>query len=160
MNRKSIAVFGFLTVALLAAPALATLGEGVTGVVVGRGVVEEQVKVREPGGTEFVAQQITIQPGGHTGWHTHPGAALAIVTSGALAVTSFREGRQGDADSARSGPRCVTRTVSAGQSFVDPGHGNVHIARNLGTVPAELRVTYTGVPPAGAFRIDAPDPGC
>jgi hypothetical protein len=160
MNRKSIVVLGLLTIALLATPALATLGEGVSGVVLGRGAVEEQVKVREPGGTEFVAQQITIQPGGHTGWHTHPGAALAIVTAGELTLTSFREGRQGDADSARRGPRCVTRTVSAGQSFVDPGHGNVHIARNLGTVPAEVRVTYTGVPAGGAFRLDTPDPGC
>jgi hypothetical protein len=102
--------------------------------------------------------QITIQPGGHTGWHTHLGAALAIVKSGALTLTGFREGRVGD--SARSGGRCVTQTFSAGQSFVDPGHGHVHIARNLGTEPAGVWVTYTGVPPAGAFRLDAADPGC
>jgi Cupin domain len=160
MNRKTMVVLGLLTVALLATPALATLGEGVSGTVLGRGAVSEAVKVREPNGTEFVAQQITIQPGGHTGWHTHPGAALVVVTSGTLTVTNFREGRSGDTDSVRNGPRCLTLAYAAGQSFVDPGHGNVHIGRNLGTTPVELRVTYTGVPPAGAFRIDAADPGC
>jgi mannose-6-phosphate isomerase-like protein (cupin superfamily) len=158
MNRKSIVALGFLSVALLAAPALATLGEGVAGVVQARGTVGEKVKVREADGTEFVTQQITIQPGGNTGWHTHPGAALAIVKSGTLTLTNFREGRQ--LESARNGSRCFTQTVSAGESFVDPGHGNVHIARNLGTVPVEVWVTYTGVPPAGAFRLDAADPGC
>lgn len=158
MNGKSVVVLGLLSVALLAAPALATLGEGVAGVVQARGMVGEQVRVREVAGSEFVTQQITIQPGRQTGWHTHPGAALAIVKSGTLTLTGFREGRV--LNSARSGPRCVTETYSAGQSFVDPGHGHVHIARNLGTAPAEVWVTYTGVPPAGAFRLDAADPGC
>ncbi|MGH3029020.1 MAG: hypothetical protein ACRDMW_10750 [Gaiellaceae bacterium] len=37
---------------------------------------------------------------------------------------------------------------------------HVHIARNLGSVAAEVWVTYTGVPAGGAFRIDAEDPGC
>lgn len=158
MNRKSVVVLGLLSVALLATPALATLGEGVTGVVQARGSIGEKVKVREATDTEFVTQQVAIQPGGHTGWHTHPGAALAIVKSGTLTLTGVREGRQ--LESVRSGDRCVTQTFSAGQSFVDAGHGHVHIARNLGTVPAEVWVTYTGVPPAGAFRLDAADPGC
>jgi quercetin dioxygenase-like cupin family protein len=158
MNRKSIVVLGLLTVALLATPALATLPEGVTGVVQARGTVGEKVKVREADGTEFVTQQITIQPGGSTGWHTHPGAALAIVKSGTLTLTGVRGGNHAFA---RAGSRCVTQTFSAGQSFVDPGHGHVHIARNLGTAPAEVWVTYTGVQPVGgAFRIDAADPGC
>jgi len=33
-------------------------------------------------------------------------------------------------------------------------------ARNLGSVAAEVWVTYTGVPPGGTFRIDAEDFGC
>ena len=153
MNRKSLAWLGLLTVGLLAAPALATLPEGVSGVVHARATVAEKVKVRELPGTEFVTQQITIQPGGSTGWHTHPGTALAIVKSGTLTLTGVREGHHNP-------PRCETETFSAGQSFVDEGHGHVHIARNLGTVPAEVWVTYTGVPQGGAFRLDAGDPGC
>jgi hypothetical protein len=158
MNRKSVVVLGLLTVALLAAPALATLPDGVSGAVQARGTIGEQVKVREAAGTELVMQQIAIQPGGQTGWHTHPGAALVIVKSGALTVTGLRGGRA--SDSARGGGRCVTQTYSAGQSFVDPGHGHVHIGRNLGTVPVELWVSYTGVELGGAFRLDSADPGC
>jgi hypothetical protein len=157
MKRKSLAVLGLLSVALLAVPALATLPEGVTGVVQARGTVSEKVKVREAAGTELVTQQITIQPGGHTGWHTHPGTALAIVKSGTLTLTGVRAGHRA---SAQGGSRCVTQTFSAGQTFVDPGHGHVHVARNLGTAPAEVWVTYTGVPSGGAFRLDAADPGC
>jgi quercetin dioxygenase-like cupin family protein len=153
VNRKTLAAVGLLAVALIATPALATLPNGVTGVVHARAVIDEKVKVREAAGTELVAQQITIQAGGDTGWHTHPGAALAIVKSGTLTVTSVRPGKHG-------APRCETKTVPAGQAFVDPGHGNVHIARNLGPAPAEVWVTYTGVPVGGAFRIDADDPGC
>jgi Cupin domain len=153
MNARTVVLLGLLTVALLATPALATLSEGVSGTVHARGTVGEKLKVREPEGTDFVAHQITIQPGGHTGWHTHPGAALVIVKAGALTLTNVRTGHP-------NGPRCFEETYAAGQSFVDAGHGNVHIARNLGTVPVELWVTYTGVPQGGAFRIDAAEPGC
>lgn len=156
MNKKSYVALGVLAVAL-AAPALATPPEGASGVVQARGAVDEKVRVHERAGTEFVTQQIQIQPGGSTGWHTHPGAALAIVKSGTLTLTGLRGQHHGTADGAS---RCVTQTVSAGQAFVDAGHGHVHIARNLGTQVVEVWVTYTGVQPGGAFRLDAEDPGC
>jgi quercetin dioxygenase-like cupin family protein len=153
MSWKTIAALGALAVALLATPALATPPDGASGVVLARSVVDEKVKIREEPGTELVSQVITIAPGGNTGWHTHPGAALAIVSQGSLTVTRVMH-------TGKHGARCETVAYPAGKAFVDPGHGHVHIARNLGTVPAEVRVTYTGVPVGGAFRIDAADPGC
>jgi predicted metal-dependent enzyme (double-stranded beta helix superfamily) len=134
----------------------------VAGVIHARGTVSEKVKVREPKNTEFVTQQVTIQPGGDTGWHTHPGAALVTVKSGTLTLTGLRHRGDDDDDHDRGGRRgrCETESFSAGQAFVDAGHGHVHIGRNLGTTPVELWVTFTGVPPGGAFRIDAADPGC
>src|SRR5258708_5512975 len=63
-----------------------------------------------------------------TGWHTHPGHSLIIVTSGTL--TEY------DAD-------CTPHVYAFVQgqpapTFVDPGHahGHVHIVRNEGSVPA------------------------
>ena len=61
-----------------------------------------------------------------TGWHTHPGHSLIIVTSGTL--TEYM-------------PDCVPHvyTFVPGQpapTFIDPGHGHVHIIRNEGPVPA------------------------
>ena len=94
---------------------------------------------------DFTVQQITLAPGGATGWHTHPGPALVLVRSGAITLYNATAG-------------CSGTTYRAGQSFVDKGFGNVHIARN--EAPAgnvDLYVLY--LTPAGAgVRIDTPTP--
>ena len=114
MGRKRLAVLGFVGAALLVAPALATLPSGAAGVIHARGTVSEKVKVREPKNTDFVTHQITIQPGGHTGWHTHPGATLVTVKSGTLTLTDLRQ-RDDDDDDDRGHRRgrCETRSFSA-----------------------------------------------
>ena len=96
---------------------------------------------------ETVMQQIVIAPGGNTGWHSHPGPVVVLIKSGQM---SFYDGDD---------PTCTVRTYSAGQSFIDSGQGHVHIARNEGNANLELWVTYFDVPPGGAFRIDALNPG-
>jgi quercetin dioxygenase-like cupin family protein len=98
------------------------------------------------GHTDFVLREITIQPGGSTGWHWHDGTLFGRVEAGTLTHT--------DAD-------CTTvATYRAGQGIVEPsGAGNVHIGRNLGPTPLVLEVLY--VNPAGApLAEDAADPGC
>lgn len=97
---------------------------------------------------ETVVQQIVIAPGGHTGWHSHPGPVVVLLKSGALTFYSGDD------------PACAPRTYSAGQAFIDSGQGHVHIAKNLSTTEnVELWATYFDVPPGGAFRLDALDPG-
>jgi hypothetical protein len=97
---------------------------------------------------ETVMQQIVIGPGGNTGWHSHPGPAVALVKSGELTLYSSDD------------PTCTGRTYSAGQAFVDSGQGHVHIARNLSqTQNTEVWVTYFDVPAGASPRIDAPNPG-
>lgn len=101
-----------------------------------------------PQAQETVMQQITIGPGGHTGWHSHPGPVVVLVKAGALTFYS------GD-DQA-----CTPRTYTAGQAFVDSGQGHVHIARNLSTTDnLELWATYFDVPAGAPFRLDRTDPG-
>jgi len=96
---------------------------------------------------DTVMQQIIIAPGGHTGWHSHPGPVVVLIKSGQM---SFYDGDD---------PTCTVRTYSAGQAFIDSGQGHVHIARNEGTENLELWATYFDVPPGGLLRINAPDPG-
>ncbi len=117
-----------------------------------KGGAQEVIHV--PDAAETVMHQITIQPAvnnggviGNTGWHSHPGPVVVLITAGEM---SFY-----DSDD----PTCTARRYTAGQAFVDSGQGHVHIARNEGTVPLVLSATYFDVPPAGAFRIDAPAPG-
>lgn len=148
-------------VTVLAGAALATPGSGVlTAMVFARGTFADPTDIKfkvdaggeevihAPDARETVMQQIVIGPGGHTGWHSHPGPVVVIVRAGALTFYSSED------------PGCTPRTYSAGQTFIDRGQGHVHIARNLSTTEnLELWATYFDVPPGGAFRIDAPNPG-
>ena len=99
---------------------------------------EDVINVRDARDT--VMQQIVIGPGGHTGWHSHPGPVVVLVKSGALTLYSGND------------PACKGRTYSAGQAFIDQG-SDVHIGRNESqSQNVELWVTYFDVPPGGAFR--------
>jgi hypothetical protein len=86
------------------------------------------------------------QPGGTTGWHTHPGHTLVFVTAGA--VTQYQ------ADD----PSCTPHVYTAGMSFVDHGGVHIHIVRNEGTVEADA-IAIRLVPAGQPGRIDAQDPG-
>lgn len=106
----------------------------------------EVIHVREAQDT--VMQQIVIGPGGHTGWHSHPGPVVVLVKTGEL---TLYEGED---------PTCTGRAYSAGQGFVDRGQGHVHIAHNHSpSGNTELWVTYFDVPVGSSPRVDAADPG-
>jgi Cupin domain len=86
------------------------------------------------------------QPGGTTGWHTHPGHTLIFVTAGA--VTQYQ------ADD----PSCTPHVYTAGMAFVDHGGEHVHIVRNEGAVAAQA-IAIRLVPAGQPGRIDVPAPG-
>jgi quercetin dioxygenase-like cupin family protein len=85
-------------------------------------------------------------PGGSTGWHSHPGHSLIIVTAGA--VTDY-EGHD---------PDCKPHVYKTGMGFVDPGGDHVHILRNEGDVEAKT-IAVQLIPADAARRIDVSDPG-
>ncbi|MGW6280138.1 cupin domain-containing protein [Kribbella sp. NPDC055071] len=125
------------SIALVPAAADATPGSGVTGTILSQTTV---------GGKDIILREITIQPGGTTGWHFHDGTLYAFVKSGTLT---------------HSDHDCTTDGVyRAGAAFTEPsGANHVHIGRNLGTKPLVLEVLY--VDPAGSpLSEDAPNPGC
>lgn len=118
--------------------AQATPGSGVTGTILAEWTV---------GGTDYVLREITVEPGGTTGWHYHDGTLYGVIARGTLTH--------------HAADGCVLDGVyEAGDTIVEaPGTGNVHVGRNLGTEPLVLEVLY--VLPAGApLANDAPDPGC
>jgi hypothetical protein len=103
------------------------------------------------GQSDLYVQSNVWQAGGSTGWHTHPGHSLIIVTSGTL--TEY-EG----ADCERH-----VYTFVPGQpapTLVDGGGGHVHIIRNEGSVAASsIAVQLVPYDPNKANRrIDAPAP--
>lgn len=129
-----------------------TVGSGAAGKILASsslGLAEIEVKwggytSKVEGPTRLVMQEIVIQPGGHSGWHTHGGMAFASIVEGALTLYSSKA-------------PCAGTTYPAGTAFVDPGFGNVHIARNEGTTPMTVRVQYVQ-PEGSAVRVDVPAP--
>ena len=111
-----------------------------------------EIELQQP--SDAIVQQVTIAPGGSTGWHSHPGPAIVIVKSGSLTLY--------DGDDRRCKGTSYTAnpaTPLVGKVFVDEGRGHVHIGRNEGTTNAELYVTYLDVPVGAEPRIDVPHPG-
>jgi quercetin dioxygenase-like cupin family protein len=96
-------------------------------------------------GVDYITREITIQPGGSTGWHYHDARVFGVVRDGTLTRTM--------AD-------CTDVVSPAGSAVTeDSGPNHVHIGRNLGPVPLVLWIDY--IEPAGSpLSVDVPDPGC
>ncbi|WP_053929937.1 cupin domain-containing protein [Streptomyces sp. NRRL S-4] len=126
---------------LLPAAAAATPGSGVSGTVVAKGTSEGKLRIKPPKGPADVTfREITVQPGGSTGWHTHSGQLIAVVKSGTLTRTL---------------DDCSVEVTPAGTSFIEPsGARHRHIGRNLGTEPVVLWVTYL-LPEGSELSYDA-----
>lgn len=133
-----------------------TLGSGLVGSALGRGSIPESFKLKRKNGpweldvhakdpTDVAMQTLTFQPGGHSGWHSHPGPVFLVVTSGTL---TFYEAHDAD---------CTPTVRTAGQVFVETGEHS-HIGRNEGTTVATAVVTVFA-PPGANLRVDEPNPG-
>ena len=155
MSRAAFRAFVIAIVATMVTVgvAMATSGMFATGTSLSRGALPAGdkintafVKLQIRGDTDVFTQKIEIGPGGHTGWHSHPGPVLVTIAAGTMTLY------QGDDTT------CSPRTVGVGETFIDPGGGNVHIARNEGAETLVLHATYL-LPSAAGPRIDVPDPG-
>jgi quercetin dioxygenase-like cupin family protein len=126
--------------------AAATVLPGVADATPSSGLTGTILQQRTIDGKDYIFRQITITPGGTTGWHYHDGTLYAYVEHGTLT--------HNESDCAVDG------SYGAGSFFVEhSGSDHVHIGRNLGNVPVVLDVLY--VDPAGSpLSEDAPNPGC
>lgn len=93
---------------------------------------------------DLAVQDIVFQPGGQSGWHTHPGPVFIQVIKG---VMTFYQSDD---------PHCSPIVRSAGEGFLDLGE-HPHVARNESGAVAENLVTYFA-PPGAMLRIDADVP--
>jgi len=154
--RKTICVLvlGVAGMAALTGTVLATTGSGFTATTLAKGQLdaidahvqslpaEWQAKLKSKGVSDLYVQSNVWTAGGHTGWHTHPGPSLIIVTAGT--ITAYEGG-------------CEGQEYTTGMAFVDTGGGDVHILRNEGAV--EARTIAVQIIPTGAVRrIDTPAP--
>jgi quercetin dioxygenase-like cupin family protein len=126
--------------------ALATPPSELTNVPLARGTNVSHGTIPLQVGADVAMAQITVAPGGSSGWHSHPGGAIIVVKQGSLTVYSA------------VGSKCETTTYSAGQAFIERP-GEVDDVLNRGTTPYVLLVTFPRVPQGDSTRTDEPDPG-
>ncbi|ONI86479.1 cupin [Actinosynnema sp. ALI-1.44] len=115
----------------------ATPPSGVTGTIISKTTAN---------GKDYILREITIAPGGSTGWHHHLGTLYGVVRGGTL--THNRS------DCSLDG------IYETGDPIVEqPGTDNVHVGRNLGPTPIVLDVLYV-LPEGAPLSVDDPNPGC
>ena len=117
--------------------------------------IDMKFKLKHPGGGTMVVNvddpsrtvdvKYTVQPGAQFPWHSHHGPVIVNIVSGSLTYVPAGT--------------CEERTYSAGESFVDAGHGHVHTAVNPGSEPTVFIATFFEAPETGPLLIPA-DPGC
>jgi hypothetical protein len=154
---KSVLFGAALAASISAARAWGTPSSGSQSTLLGRATIDEAFKVHRGGedhwkikvqatpALDVAVQSIVFQPGGQSGWHSHPGPVFISVVSGTM---TFYESDD---------PDCEPIVRHAGEGYLDTGE-HAHIARNETTAPATNVVTYFA-PPGAALRIDQPDPG-
>ncbi|WP_308474977.1 cupin domain-containing protein [[Mycobacterium] kokjensenii] len=136
--RRTAALSAALVAASASVPvAAATPNYGVDAVTLSQTTVD---------GRAYLLREITIAPGGSTGWHWHAGTVFGVVRQGTL--THQR------ADCSLDG------VYGPGDPITEPGGpDDVHIGRNLGATPVVMQGVYL-LPIDAPLSYDAADPGC
>lgn len=92
--------------------------------------VEESIRIKEKPGSQVIVAHITVEPGGHTPWHYHPGPHIVSVKTGTVQVYETD---------------CSSTNYPAGTGFFDPGltqRPHIHTLRNpSATERAEVVIT-------------------
>jgi quercetin dioxygenase-like cupin family protein len=139
-------LLGVVGTAVYGGIALATPPSGLVNVLLARGTDGSEGSLPIQMGTDVVMAQITVDPGGSSGWHSHPGGAIIVVKQGT--PTLYRA----------IGSQCQSTTYGPGDAFIERP-GEVDDVLNAGAAPYVLYVTFPRVPPGGSARTDEADPG-
>jgi len=102
-------------------------------------------KQKTRGLSDVYIQSNTWAVGGTTGWHSHPGHSLIIVTAGT--ITDYES----------NDPSCSPKVYTAGMSFVDEGGSHAHVIRNESTTDMAQTIAVQLIPTGATRRIDVPN---
>jgi hypothetical protein len=152
--RYTLAALAGMGLAGVVTPVAATPPSGLTQVGLARGTDVSEGTIPLQVGDDVVMVEITVQPGGSSGWHSHPGGAIIVVKKGEPGLppptlTVYRA----------IGSQCQISMYTGGQAFIERP-GEVDDVLNTGSVPYVLLVTFPRVPEGDIPRTDiSPDPG-
>ncbi|SBS78619.1 Cupin 2 conserved barrel domain protein [uncultured Mycobacterium sp.] len=108
---------------------------------IAKGTTDTPVSITTDGPTTLIVQSLVLQPGASSGWHTHPGTELSVITDGAVAL--------------QAAGACGPVTYGAGQAVSIPP-GVAHRVVNESASEAQVVLTYT-IPVDAPVRGDVPD---
>jgi quercetin dioxygenase-like cupin family protein len=104
----------------------------------------DRIKFQTKDPADVATFSVTYDPGGYSGWHTHPGILLVLVQSGSVV-------RQ---------VGCTSHTYGAGEAFIESDEQPAGQVRNASAgIPAVLSVTQV-VPAGSKRRVEADAPDC
>jgi quercetin dioxygenase-like cupin family protein len=104
-----------------------------------------KAKIKTKSVSDLHVVQVTIDPGGTLGWHSHLGPSFVVDKSG---TATFYHGDD---------PTCTPHVIPTGSSLFEPA-GDVHIVRNEQAVPL-VNVVVQLIPTGTPRLISEPDPG-
>src|SRR3954447_15778743 len=118
------------------APALGTLADATH-------INTDRLKFQTKDAADVATFSVTYDPGGYSGWHTHPGVLFVVVQSGSVV-------REVNCES--------PRTYAAGEAFVESDEQPTgQVSNPSPNVPAVLQVTQI-VPKGSVRRVEAEPP--
>ena len=129
--------------------AIATPASRATRTPISRGavVVTEEEPVTFKSGLDTEVLKAVLEPGGSTGWHSHPSPGIFLVDKGTMSNYGL------------DGAACKAVRIDAGHGyFVSEHPHHAHLVRNDGTERLELTVMYFNVPRGEPTRIEAERP--
>jgi quercetin dioxygenase-like cupin family protein len=94
------------------------------------------------GPSNVIVQDVVYAPGGHTGWHSHPGILLSSVISGSIEWYDSK---------------CKKHVYNPGDALTE--NTQPHYVRNVVKLNAHFMVTYL-IAKGQSRRIDQPAPAC
>jgi quercetin dioxygenase-like cupin family protein len=104
---------------------------------------EWTAKLYTSGPSSIIVQDVVYSPGGHTGWHSHPGILLSSVIAGSIEWYDSQ---------------CVKHVYNPGDSLTESTEP--HYVRNVDPLNnAHFMVTYI-IAKGQPRRIDQPAPAC
>jgi hypothetical protein len=103
------------------------------------------VKIQTKGALDAFMAEITLEPGGTGGWHTHAGPVITVVKQGTMTIYDAK---------------CKPHEIPTGSAEISPGTTATKNI-NQGTTPVVYDVTFLIPHGASIPRVDHPAPaGC
>jgi quercetin dioxygenase-like cupin family protein len=102
----------------------------------------KRISINETEPSNVLFARVTLEPGGTTGWHSHPSYVFVLVKSG---------------EAVRINHHCNRARFEEGEIFIERTD-QIHRVINAGDEPAVYIATFVGLPPGSPTLIDEANP--